>query len=74
MELKRIGRVENVFIELVNSSHKTKELINIKSIERVKKLDEGTLVISDSSGTKYKESYEKVKDLIKREVAAERGY
>lgn len=59
-----------MFIELTDDRYDTKTLINIKSINNV--FETGDRANID--GVFYKESYKQVKEMIKQEVAAERGY
>lgn len=56
-----------MFIELTESRNQTKELINIKSIEHIKGIEKGSLVVFETNGKEYEESYDQVKALIKNE-------
>lgn len=66
-----------MFIELTMSGSGDKWYVNIDKIQHIKTHEEnGTtlLYINRNEGYQVKESYDQVKQLIKNEVAAERGY
>ena len=65
-----------MFIELTGLHTNKKELMNINFIQAVGE-ENGKAIIAPSNENRtmyFEESYKQVKEMIKREVAAERGY
>jgi len=64
-----------MFIELTNTDGGEKALINIlKTLHFKPNKFDGTTAQNENGSIDVKESYEQVKELIKLEVLAERGY
>ncbi len=64
-----------MFIELTEFGNGTKRFVNVNHVEIVWEGSSGACAIYLKEGSIHVvESYGQVKDLIKREVAAERGY
>ena len=63
-----------MFIELTSIFGHKRLLINIKSILYTEETKHGTRIQYENGDEEVTESYDQVKELIKNEVAAERGY
>lgn len=63
-----------MFIEVTLIKEKEKMMVNIRNIVSVFPYERRSVIRTPCYLFNIKESYDQVKELIKREVAAERGY